>query len=166
MWTTASKNSLGIWAVAIEVAPECEEGYRPIAQNLCQTGFVSAFNLHGQLMAAQDLFRRVSPRPSDGEKDKAENEFKEIRKTFLVMASEARPPYEDVEEEYEKLSEESAVSNALKAHNQLTKANFKMGPSDKLNKDVADVKRYEQVYSPETAPRPTKMTKPSLKKKK
>ncbi len=59
-------------------------------------------NLHGQLMAAQDLFRRVSPRPTDEQKDKAENEFKEVRKKFLAMASEARPPYEDVKKEYEK----------------------------------------------------------------
>ncbi len=104
---------------------------------------------------------------SDKAKEKAENEFKDVRKKFLAMASEARPPYEDVKKEYEKLSEESAVSNALKAHNQMTKANFKMGPSDKLNKDVADVKRYEQTYSPETAPRPPKKkTKGSTKKKK
>ncbi len=38
-----------------------------------------------------------------------------------------------------KLSEDSTVSNALKAHNLITKAYFKMGPSDKLNKDVAEV---------------------------
>jgi hypothetical protein len=89
-------------------------------------------------------------------KDKAENDFKEARKRFLEVASNTRPLYDKVLQEYATLSEDNTVSNALKAYNQMTKANFKLGPSDKLKKDVGDVKKYEQAYSPETAPRPTK----------
>jgi hypothetical protein len=38
-WATASKNSSGIWAVATALVLDVQ-GYRPMAQNLCQRGFV------------------------------------------------------------------------------------------------------------------------------
>jgi len=98
-------------------------------------------------------------------KEKAEEEFKESRKVFLSAASEARPYYDRVVAEYAKLSEDSAVKNALKAHNQMMKVHMKLGPSDKLKKAAGTVVKHERDYSPETAARRQRMPKHKLKAK-
>ena len=64
------------------------------------------------------------------EKAKAETDFKASRRVFLRAEADLRPSYDRVIQEYQELDKNDVVKNALKAHSQLSKANFVLGPSE------------------------------------
>jgi hypothetical protein len=98
-----------------------------------------------------ELGQRQRRVPSMGTKERAESEFNKVRDKFLSKVSEANPLYDKVKQDYAALQTDVSVKNAITAHSQEMKATFKLGPSDKLQKDARDIMRYEREYSPETA---------------
>jgi hypothetical protein len=96
-------------------------------------------------------------------KEKMENDFGKAREKFLQAAGETQPLYDKVKEEYAILSKNSTVKNALTAHGERSIVKFKLGPSDKLKKDVANVIKYEKAFSPETAVPTKKRPRPTFK---
>ncbi len=91
--------------------------------------------------------RLVPPR----RKDKAEEDFKDVRKVFLEKSGEIGQDYTAVKEAYLPILDDSALKASLKAYNQQTRANLKFGPSEALKKGIGTILKYEQDYSPETA---------------
>ncbi len=102
-------------------------------------------------------------RVSQAALDRVVNEFKKNLDQFLKEAAEAGPMFREVKQKYEELAADGSVQNALKAHNLETKASLKLGPSEKMLKDVNLVLKYERFYSPDTAPKPAKKKKATFK---
>jgi len=84
-------------------------------------------------------------------KEKLERDFDKVREKFLTAIGDLKPLYDKVKEDYEVLSKNKSVMNALRSHSESAKAKYKLGPSDKLTKEAFLVQKYEASYSPETA---------------
>ena len=106
---------------------------------------------------ASEFFAKATRR--SGREAKGRNNSKKARETFLQAKGRLWPDVESLLKRYDELKSNDSVSNALRAYNAQTQAHLKVGPSDDLSKKAKQVISYEQTYSPETAPRPKKMSR-------
>ncbi len=93
-------------------------------------------------------------------KQKAEDDFKSAREKFVQAKGQLWPDVDSMQKKYDELKSNDSVLNALRAYNTQAQARIKIGPSDDLSKKAKLVINYERNYSPETAPQPTKLSRP------
>ena len=103
--------------------------------------------------------RRVAPQRMD----KAQEDFKEVYKGFLRKSEDLLPDWQKIKDDYAPIALDTSIKAFLKAYNDQTKANIKLGPSEKIKKAIGDVKAFELKYS--QTPNYTKPSSATSRKK-